>query len=361
MKTEEHTVKKTLCCMLVLVLLLAPLANITVLAIGDDGETEEEALPVVTGVRVSLTEDFLVRFYFRLPEGGSAPYALIDNEIYDAEATEEEGLYVVTYTGISLSAMAENIKVVPVCRVDKKICQGIQYRFSVRDYAMRLLTGGEIDPALRRVLVTMLNFGTAAQIYNAKGIHNLANDYLSAADKVITEREYASSLAAYGTATQTIAQMRKASLVINEQVCLKIYVDVAGQEDLRINGGAGFPEWQHLSKESEAAKLVQDIWVEVADNLDFENAATFPLEKIKTMDCYRVVTTGIYANRFSGAYYIRICTPEGVSQTLQYGAETYVARNLNAASMTDEGRIMVKAMIEYGDAVLAYSKEKQAS
>ena len=110
METEEQAVKKLLSCLLVLVLLLTPLVNITVLAISDDGETEEEALPFVTGVRVSLTEDFLVRFYFRLPEGGSAPYALIDNVIYEAKETEEEGLYVVTYTGISFSADGYTIK-----------------------------------------------------------------------------------------------------------------------------------------------------------------------------------------------------------------------------------------------------------
>ena len=84
------------------------------------------------------------------------------------------------------------------------------------------------------------------------------------------------------------------------------------------------------------------------------------MEKIKTMDCYRVVSSGIYANRYSDSYYIRVCTPTGVSQTLQYGAETYVARNLNASDMTEEGRKMVIAMIAYGDAVLAY-EQKQAA
>lgn len=355
--------KKITCCLLALLLFLLPFGDITVLAITqEDGETEEKtALPVVTGTRVSITENFLVRFYFRLPDGGSDPYAYVSGNLCEAVEAGEPGLYVATYDAFSISGMTDFVEMVPVCIVDNKTVQGVSYRFSVRDYAMRLLAEDALDPALRRVLVSMLNFGAAAQLYQEKRVHNLANDYLSAADKTVTARDYVSLYEDCGQGEPIDASLFMLSLAVTDSACLKLYVNLEGQDRLRINGGEGFAEWRYLSKEMEAAKLAEGVWVEVADNAAFENASSFPLEKVKSMDCYRVVTSGIYANRYSSAYYLRLCTAEGVGHTFRYSVESYVARNLNQSSMTDEGRRMIIAMIEYGDAVRAYHEAQQTA
>ena len=354
--------KKILCCLLSLLLVWAALGGVIATAAAADEEDEktEQALPTVVGTRVSLTEDFLIYFYIRLPEGADRQRAFIDGVTYTAEESDEAGVYVIAYPHLTLSTMTEELEVIPVCRLGSKTVKGLPYGFSVRDYATRLLAGGQVTPALRRVLIAMLNFGAAAQIYNEERIYNLANDYLAAEDKQIAEREYRSALAFSGEATQDFATLYSATMSIVGSPCFKIYIDLKGQETLRINGGSGFAEWKGLSQNEEADKLAEGVRLEIADNPAFENASSFRLEKLKKSEGYRVISTGIYANRYGQNYYIRLRTAEGVSQTLQYSVETYVARSLVSPVLTEEGRRLLLSMMAYGDAVCAYQSAEKA-
>lgn len=338
--------KKALCLLLSILFLLAPLGSFTVAAV-------ELEVPVVIGTRVSLGEDFTVRFYIRVPAGGENVRASVGGVTYNATPTEEEGVYVVTYPHVPLTAMTEELAVIPSCRLNNQVLKGAAYGFSLRDYAMRLLAQDEVAPELRRVLVAMLNYGAAVQVYAAYRPSNLANDYLTAADRVITPREYVSAFAMGGEPTQNAATLASASMVIGKTASFIFYLNVAGQERLRMNGGSGFPEWQTLSQEKEAAKLAEGIVVEVADNLAFENASSFPIEKAGYAEGYHCVSAGIYATEYGRPYYVRVRTAEGVSSVIAYSVETYVARNLDSAEDENNERLLI-AMIEYGDAVSAY-------
>ena len=344
----EKNVKKIVSLLLAVLLLLSCRVGITALG----AETGKEQ-PTVVGTRLSITEDFLAYFYIRLPEGADRPRASVDGVVYEAVATDEAGVYMVTYPHLTVTAMTEEVEVIPACRIGGKTVKGLPYGFSVRDYAMRLLVGGEVSPALRRVLVSMLNFGAAAQVYNSERVYNLANDYLRASDKQVTKREYTSVLQMDGEATQGAASIAGASMYIGGSACLKIYVDLQGQENLRINGGMGFDAWRNLTQNAEAAKLAEGVLLEVADNPAFENASSFTLEKLKQADGYVVITTGIYADQYSRPYYVRLRTAEGVSRVLTYSVETYVARSL-AGGMDEDGERLLTTMMEYGDAVVAY-------
>ncbi len=339
--------KRVLCCLLSLVLLLS-LAGLPVVAAGTVTQ------PVVVGVRASMGEDFTVRFYIRVPEGGENVRAMVGGVTYSAVPAEEEGLYVVTYPHLTLLSMTEEIEVIPSCRKDNQVVKGVSYFFSMRDYAMRLLADAEQGSPLYRVLVAMLNYGAAAQVYNSYRPGNLANDYLPAAAKQPVVRDYQSVLRKEGEATQSEAELVSTSMVIGEAACFKLYVNVAGQEKLRVNGGSGYPEWQMLNKNAEAAMLVEDIFVEVADNPDFEDPTAFPLEKVAPFEGYLAVTSGIYAAEFGRPYYIRAVTPAGHSATLVYSVESYVARNVSDTGLDEGAKQMVYAMMEYGDAVQAY-------
>ena len=82
--------KKIVVCFLALLMLLSPIGHMLVLAVDDDVDTEEEEqLPEIIGTHVSLTEDFLVHFYFRLPEGAKFPYVYVDGDVCEAIETEE--------------------------------------------------------------------------------------------------------------------------------------------------------------------------------------------------------------------------------------------------------------------------------
>ena len=271
--------KKLLC--LLLCLLLAAFGTIPAVA---EGDVEDELTePVLAGIRVALGEDFAVRFFIKAPQDASKVSLLIDGEAVDGTVTylEEEALYVYTYTHLSMLAMTEEMQITPSCRIDGAVIKGEPCRFSLRDYAMRLLAAEDTSPALRELLVALLNFGAAAQVYNGREIYNLANDYLTAAQKQVPVREYASVLSAQGEPTQNTASMMGVSIVVSNTVALKVYVNVAGQENLRSNGGMGIPGCELLSQKEEAAVLAEGITLEIADNPAFEDASSFPITKIE--------------------------------------------------------------------------------
>lgn len=348
--------KKLFACLLALSLLLSLSGQI--LALDNSGTAEEEEpKPKIVGSRVALTEDMMVYFYMRLPEGGELPCLYVGGVRYEATAAEEPGLYCATYPHFTLATMTEEVTVVPACRLDGNVVKGETYYFSVRDYAMRLLAR-EPEPALRRVLLSLLNFGAATQAYHEVHPYNLPNSYLPAADLTITTRDYTSVFSLTGEATQSTATISGATLSVLGCVSIKVYIEVAGQELLRLNNGAGIAGLEKLTPNAEAESLVADIRLEVADNPAFENAASFHLSKLKKEAGYSATTIGIFADRYSDTYYLRLRTPEGVSRVLTYSVESYAAKTVAGTEMTTEQATLLHAMMAYGDAVCAYRDQK---
>lgn len=350
--------KRFFACLLALLLSLSLAGHVLAL---DNSVTEEkeEPKPAIVGSRVSLTEDMLTHFYMRMPEGGELPYLYVGGVRYEATETEEPGLYCATYPHFTLATMTEEVTVVPACRMDGKMLKGDTYYFSVRDYAMRLLAA-EPEPALRRVLVSLLNFGAATQTYHEMRPYNLPNTYLPASDRMTSARDYTSAFSMTGEATQSTATLSGATLTVVGCASIKVYIEVAGQEQLRLNGGAGIAGMEKLTPNAEAEKLVADIRLEVADNPAFENAASFRLSKLKKEDGYAASTIGIFADRYSDIYYMRLRTAEGVSRVLIYSVESYAARALAGDMRNEEQEPLLHAMMAYGDAVRAYRDQKTA-
>ena len=309
------------------------------------------ARPVITEVGMSIGADFGIHFYVEAPEGVNEVGAYIgDARVRGYE--QEDGRYRVSYRHLTPKQMTEILSAEPYYVKGSHEIKGSTCDFSVCDYATTLLAA-DPTPELRALLVAMLNYGTAAQRHFLHNIGNFANRNLSSGDRSYTTREYKENLFVLeGEPTQTVATISGATLLVQNRVRFKIFVDVEGQEELRYNKGAAPDEVVNgMTPEEEAAALVEGYYVEISPNEDFSDAIAYPLVKCSGNKGYRALTDGLYATEYSDVFYFRVVTPEGIGTAISYSVETYAARQND--KNTTQGRLMA-AMILFGDAARAY-------
>lgn len=314
------------------------------------------ARPVIVEVGMSIGADFGIHFYIEAPEGVNEVGAYIgDARVRGQE--QEDGRYRVSYRHLTPKQMTEILTAEPYYVKGNHEIKGSVCDFSVCDYATALLAA-DPTPELRALLVAMLNYGTAAQRHFLYNIGNFANRNLSSEDSAYTAREYASHLFVLeGEPTQDTAEISGATLLVQNRVRFKIFVDVEGQEELRYNKGADPDEVVNgMTPEEEAQALVEGCYVEISPYEDFSNSIQYPLVKCSGNKGYRALTDGLYATEYSDIFYFRVVTPEGIGTAISYSVETYAARQ--NAPYTTQGRLMA-AMILFGDAARAYEATQQ--
>ena len=307
--------------------------------------------PVITGVSMSISADFGVHFHISAPKGVQEVGAVINEREYRG-VLQEDGSYTVSFRHLTPKQMTELIVAEPYYLKNTHLIRGTAYSFSVCDYATALLES-DPSPELRTLLVTMLNYGTKAQQHFGHNLKTLANRNLPAADRQYEAREYESILAKLsGLPTQDRGEVTGATLLVQNRVRFKIFVDVVGQEELRYNQGAPADEVvDGMTPEQEAQALVEGMFVEVSHDEHFEKSYLYPLVKCSENDGYRALTDGLYATEFSDAFYFRVVTADGVGTAIQYSVETYAARQ---SSKTSTSARLMAAMILFGDAAKAY-------
>ncbi len=343
--------KKFICAALALLFLALPL-SLSVTAL--DGQ--RLSLPVVVGTRLAVGDDVIARLYIRVPDGIEQAYARINGTRIPAKATDEAGVFVVSYPGISFMALGRTLAVTPGYRVGGRDVEGEIYDFSPRDYAMRLLAEDETTPQLRRLLLAMLNFGAALQNLNATHLVNLADDYLTAEQKKVPLRPYQSVLPADDAAAA--AGFYGFSLLAFDHVAIKAYVHIDFEDNLRLNGGGGIPVCQHMTPEEEAAAMAKNVRLEIADNPEFQDAVSCPLTKDANSTGYVATTPGIHVSDYATTFYLRLCygeegKEEDARPAMPCSIESYVA-SISTQEMDTQNGIMLRAMMEFCDAVCAY-------
>ena len=309
------------------------------------------ARPRVVEVGMSIGADFGIHFYIEAPDGVSEVGAYIGEARVRAAKTEN-GIYCVSYRHLTPKQMTEILVAEPYYVKSGHEIRGTSCNFSVCDYATALLANNP-TPELRALLVAMLNYGTAAQRHFLHNIGNFANRNLSAEDRAYNARAYESNLFVLeGEATQDTAEISGATLLVQNRVRFKIFVDVVGQEELRYNKGADPDSVVNgMTPEEEAAALVEGYYVEISPYEDFSDSILYPLVKCSGNEGYRALTDGLYATEYNDVFYFRVVTPEGIGTAISYSVETYAARQNSPTSTA--GRLMA-AMILFGDAARAY-------
>ncbi len=215
--------------------------------------------------------------------------------------------------------------------------------YSVKQYAMNMLSKTE-DPALRTLLVDMLNYGAEAQKYFGVRTDDLVNKDLSE-----TQQSWASEgddLVGY---TPELSSHRElilneaatvvfegASLSLDERVAINYYLDLAGQSAAQL----------------ELELTWQDGGITKTVTLD---GAGFETRQVNGRTLYVATLEALNATQMRTVVDARVCRRSdhvSVSDTMRYSVETYAYSK--RGDQDENLRTLILVMMKYGDAASAY-------
>ena len=200
------------------------------------------------------------------------------------------------------------------------------------DYCYNKLKDDKVDVKLKRLLVDLLNYGAAAQLYNGRNTDMLVNAFLTDEYKAFgteSDRELNSVLSFKGEATEVT--WKSAGLYLKHNITIKFKFTVVDSVD--------------VSKLSAVITIGgKDTWVS-AKKFELENGV------------YVINYNSFIATQLSDSITAVIVDEEGnpVSNELTYSVETYAYNKNN-----DQGTLvnLVRAMIRYGDSAKAFVSKK---
>lgn len=194
---------------------------------------EEKPSPVINTVSLSLessiTMNFKVlksslssfdEFYMTFECGGK------EEKVTDYKETDK--YYVFSYKGINPQLMNDNVTAVLHAKNKSEEYTSPKKIMSVREYAYTMLDrySGDEHSKLRTLLVDLLNYGAAAQIYAGYQTDNLVNSALTDvqkdwASKDTTEFKNIRNLN-YKTISNPTAEWKTCSLVLKNSIMVKV-------------------------------------------------------------------------------------------------------------------------------------------
>ena len=131
--------------------------------------------------------------------------------------------------GIAAKNLADKIKIEPACTLGGMEIVGEEIQVSAVDVLMQYVTGEDVSAEVKNLAIATLNYATAAQDFFGYGIDGVANDALSADEKTATYTgTYTSIFAKAGDASENVAALHAASLILDDAVAMKfVFTDVS--------------------------------------------------------------------------------------------------------------------------------------
>lgn len=301
-----------------------------VFAVG--GQAQEN--PSFKGATLTLESNLTVSFNadktWMDQVGYTDPYAVFrmnDIEYVVTDYTVEGERYVFTFKDINPNKMNDTFIATLHATCDGRVCTSKEYPYSISQYCYNML-GKTTDTNTRTLLVDLLNYGAATQIYS-----NYKTDALANAALTQEQRQWATQTkpsmksvmdTAYDVVNNPDTVWKSATLALNESVAVRLKFTTDQIEGLSLRVRTDFDEW-----------IVNADRFEVQDGV------------------YYVVIDELNAVRMRDTLYftfLRNGTP--VSNTLQYSIETYACKK-QAVTENSLGDLVV-AMMKYGDSARRY-------
>ena len=265
----------------------------------------------IEGLTLHVGATLEARFYISAPANSLEVGISVGDTRIKGEPTED-GKWVASLTGISAVDMGTVYEIVPYHFVTKRV-EGDPYRFSVQDYAMRLLQREDTEEKTCAALIALLNFGAACQTGAEIYVNNLPNAYLSDADKTVPEGTYESHFTFEGVGgVEGGYEDTMLSIVFAEELMFKVSADITEQLDGILS-------------------------LEIADNPAFENFSTYEMKKDNKTGFYETTTDGLYLNALSRVYYLRINRGDRLGKTFTYSVESYCYEILREDTAIETG------------------------
>ncbi|MBQ9734561.1 MAG: leucine-rich repeat domain-containing protein [Clostridia bacterium] len=255
-------------------------------------------------------------------------------EIHKSELTSNG--YKFVFTGIGAADAGNEIRATLYAQLGDVQYKSLVDVYSVKTYAYNRLAKST-DSQFKTLLVDMLNYCSAAQVYFGVNTDNLVNADLTEEQKALattvdsTVADTSSTVALEGAT----AQIKAKSIVFNSNIEVKFYMDLNGYQDLtgialRITYTDGLG--------------VTHVTVVESTEFMYENS----------QESYTAKLTDLNSAELRAQIQVEIMLDEQViSDTLYYSVETYVYNRLNKS--TDENfKALLKVLMKYSDSANKY-------
>lgn len=285
-----------------------------------------------SGASLVLMDDLTVRFFadaqLFIEDAYTQPYAVFRTGTKTQTVTDYEiadGKYIFSCTNLAPSQAGDIITAELYATLNgEEKCFRIDY--SAAQYCYDILEETE-DPAIRTLLVDLLNYGAAAQVYSWYKDKTLCNADLTEEQKTwgtAADPDLSSHLnPEYATVENPTAFWEAAGLVLDHAVTMRFRFSAESTENLTVKIRCSDQEWTISSFEA------------------------FPDKEYQ----YYAYFNGLTARQMRDVVYVTIYEGDtAVSNTLTYSIETYAFNKQNENRLGD----LIKAMMRYGDSAAAY-------
>ena len=242
-----------------------------------------------------------------------------------------DGLYTFKFTNSALHLMNSTVEATLYASQN-----GVEYSipksYSIATYCYNMLSKYNADEyaEFRTLLVDLLNFGAALQVYT-NDTNELANERLTdeqASWGTLTDREYVNITdGKYATIDNPTVTLKGASLSISNNVGINVKIEAENIEGLVMK------IWTDSGKE----------WFISSEKFFYDS----------TTNRYVIGFKGLNASQMNDAVYIVTYNGDTiVSNTTRYSIESYVSSKMSNTNVNFVN--MLKAMMKYGDSAKRY-------
>ena len=313
------------------------------------GSRLEEVIPkvdmlTISGASLTLHDNLTINFKTKLKmyrkDGYINPYMAYTFNKHDSFAryytVTSEG-HMFDYRDIAPHQMNDKITATLYAEQNGKEYASETREYSVAMYCHNMLKNCESDSysVFRTLLVDLLEYGAASQVYINYKTDELANKDLTEKQKgwaTSEEREYESIRdLEYETIENPTVEWKGAGLYLKDRVEMRFKIAAEKNSNLNIR----------IITESDKE------WVRVIYEKSFE----------PTEGGYYFHFNGLNAAQMSEPVYLTVYdgdTP--VSNTICYSIESYVSDQLKKDDQDEEFVTLIKAMMNYGDSAYAFSR-----
>ncbi len=251
-------------------------------------------------------------------------------EIVIDEYSENDTHYIFEFSNVYSYQMNETIYATLYAETASCVKHGAVVEYSVAKYCYDMLSKEESTTKLKTMLVDILNYGAASQIYFNKNTDNLANANLTPEQQALATQDRA--LANIADKNHQVVEAPEAtwkfvSLYLMDSICVNYKFtasDVTGLT-LKITNDSG------------------EEWIIPAEQFTFSDDDGLWVASFSDLMATQL-SASVYATLYRGE--------EAVSNTLKYSVESYATtqQGSDIAGIED----LTKCIVKYGDSAYAY-------
>jgi hypothetical protein len=309
---------------------------------GDVKEEAIEALPAVAfagaslGLKSNITFNFYV--YETLLANNGYTNAYVTFQVGSKSATVDtytttQGMRVYAFSDIAPHQMNDKVHAVLHVTYNGEEYTGF-IDYAIIDYVnsqFSKLTSTDNKGETRALLVDLLNYGAATQIYANSNVNNLANANLTEEQKswgtqadVVPENILNQEYAVIDNPTATVAG---AALVLKDAIVIRTYITAPTTEGVSIQIKAAGKTWNYTAKDFTAQSGMYYVDFNGLNPAQMKNAVDIT-----------VLKDGV-----------------AISNTTRYSIETYAAIQFTKEGVDAKLINLLKAMLKYGVATYNYA------